>query len=190
MKRQIKAIAKSLTYSMTDSGAKAYLKEIKKSAKGKNLSFVIWKFIAAELRALPTTTVKVQSVIDPVIAGMDLLANGKDWPKADARRAASAAYVVRTGQNSLAADAVSNSLAADAASDAALAAFNVGNAACMAAYAAWVANDVRTSKAHKRAAHDPSISAITYAFYKNDARFRQSERLLKLVKSSPEKKEQ
>lgn len=34
---------------------------------------------------------KIQAVIDPVIAGMDLLAEGKEWDKADARAADSAA---------------------------------------------------------------------------------------------------
>lgn len=40
---------------------------------GKDLSRVHWAFLAAELRALPTTTDAVKAVIDPVIVGMDLL---------------------------------------------------------------------------------------------------------------------
>ena len=59
---------------------------------GRDLSRVVWAFLAAELRALPKTTDAVQVVIDQVIAGMDLLANGQEWPAADAARAARAAY--------------------------------------------------------------------------------------------------
>ena len=64
---------------------------------GKDLSRVHWAFLAAELRALPRTTDAVQAVIDPVIAGMDLLATGGEWPaRADAYAAAdAAAYAAR-----------------------------------------------------------------------------------------------
>jgi hypothetical protein len=58
---------------------------------GKDLSRVHWAFLAAELRALPKTTDAVQSVIDPVIVGMDLLASGKEWPREAAAEAAEAA---------------------------------------------------------------------------------------------------
>jgi len=55
---------------------------------GRDLSRVGWKFLAAELRSLPLTSPYTQAVIDPVINGMDLLGEGKEWPKADAARAA------------------------------------------------------------------------------------------------------
>jgi hypothetical protein len=58
---------------------------------GKDLSRVHWAFLAEELRALPEVPPEVQAVIDPVIAGMDLLASGQKWPAA-ARAAARAAY--------------------------------------------------------------------------------------------------
>ena len=51
---------------------------------GKDLSRVGWQFLAAELRSLPPQTSDIQSVIDPVIAGLDLLAAGQDWPHANA----------------------------------------------------------------------------------------------------------
>ena len=44
---------------------------------GKDLTKVGWQFLAAELRNLPEQPAKIQAVIDPVIAGMDLLASGQ-----------------------------------------------------------------------------------------------------------------
>jgi hypothetical protein len=57
---------------------------------GKDLSKIHWKFLASELRALPDQKPDIKKVIDPVIEGMDLLSNGKEWP--DAAYAAYAAY--------------------------------------------------------------------------------------------------
>jgi hypothetical protein len=57
---------------------------------GKDLSRVVWEFLAAELRALPPQTADIQAVINPVIAGMDLLASGGIWD--DAAAAAEVAY--------------------------------------------------------------------------------------------------
>jgi hypothetical protein len=45
---------------------------------GKDLSKVIWKFLALELRQLPRVELKTQAVI----GGMDLLSEGKPWPGA------------------------------------------------------------------------------------------------------------
>jgi hypothetical protein len=58
---------------------------------GKDLSRVHWAFLASELRALPKVLDDIQAVIDPVIAGMDLLAAGGKWSADAARAAASAA---------------------------------------------------------------------------------------------------
>jgi hypothetical protein len=60
---------------------------------GKDLSRVHWVFLAAELRALPKQPVKVQAVIERVIAGMDALASGGKYlnAKKDADAAANAA---------------------------------------------------------------------------------------------------
>jgi hypothetical protein len=55
---------------------------------GKDLSRVGWKFLASELRSLPPVDPEIQAVIDSVIAGMDLLADGGHWPEKDALTAA------------------------------------------------------------------------------------------------------
>jgi hypothetical protein len=44
---------------------------------GRDLTRVHWAFLADTLRHLPKTD--AQHVVDPVIAGMDLLAQGKEW---------------------------------------------------------------------------------------------------------------
>ena len=49
---------------------------------GKDLSHVVWAFLAAELREMPEQEEAVQWVIESVIAGMDLLASGEEWPDA------------------------------------------------------------------------------------------------------------
>jgi hypothetical protein len=60
---------------------------------GKDLTRVHWAFLDSELRALPEVPDNIQAVIDPVIAGMDLMVAGKEWPgAADAAHAAYAAY--------------------------------------------------------------------------------------------------
>jgi hypothetical protein len=76
-----------------------------------DLSLVVWRFLAAVLREMKPGSAKVQAVIDPVIAGMDRLARGEEWPEA-----ADAAW--------------------DAAAAAAVAA-EAGNGARVAALAAW-----------------------------------------------------
>ena len=83
---------------------------------GKDLSRVDWAWLAAELRVLPVTPPHIQAVIDPVIAGMDLLASGKKWPNAAARAAAANAA------DAAAAYAAAAALAASAATAAAIAA--------------------------------------------------------------------
>lgn len=62
---------------------------------GKDLSLVHWKFLAAELRALPAVPSNIQNVIDPVILGIELLAGGGDWPRDAADAAADAAARIR-----------------------------------------------------------------------------------------------
>ena len=57
---------------------------------GKDLTRVGWQFLAAELRALPPVPNDTQAVIDPVIKGMDLLAEGKEWPEAAVKAAINA----------------------------------------------------------------------------------------------------
>jgi hypothetical protein len=60
---------------------------------GKDLSRVGWRFLSQTLRDLPPTTAEVQAVVDPVIAGLDRLAKGEEWPMAAAAAAARASAV-------------------------------------------------------------------------------------------------
>ena len=122
----VQRIAESIFEALPAYEAKAFFAALPDAVgcDGKDLSKVGWQFLAAELRALPAQTAEVQVVIDPVIAGMDLLASGQEWAAATAARAAAA----------VAADA------ADAAADAAVAAADAADAAdAAAAVAAWAA---------------------------------------------------
>ena len=90
---------------------------------GKDLSRVGWQFLAQTLRDLPVVAAEVQAVIDPVIAGLDRLAKGEEWPRAAAAAAAAAAARA----------------AARAAANAATAAGAAAGVAVWAADAAWTA---------------------------------------------------
>jgi hypothetical protein len=138
---------------------------------GKDLSRVHWAFLAAELRALPNVPADIQAVIDPVVAGMDLLADGKDWPKDAAHAAAHAAYAAARAAYAAAAHAAAR--AADA-----------------AAYAAYVADsaDSRMPRDAADAAADAADAAAdaeaadaAYAA----ARIRQRDTLLRLISEAP-----
>jgi hypothetical protein len=50
----------------------------------KDLSKVGWQFLASELRSLPPQPADITAAIEPVIAGMDLLAAGQEWSDARA----------------------------------------------------------------------------------------------------------
>jgi hypothetical protein len=63
---------------------------------GKDLSRVIWQFLASELRSLPQVDPHIQAVIDSVIEGMDLLARGELWPGAKAAAEDAFAYAFCT----------------------------------------------------------------------------------------------
>jgi hypothetical protein len=149
---------------------------------GKDLSRVHWAFLAEELRALPEVPPEVQAVIDPVIAGMDLLASGQKWPaaaRAAARAAADAAYAA------YAAHAAQAAYAADAAADAAHAA--------RAAYADAAAYAARASHAAARASHAAARAAAHAAAYAADAaraayaavRRRHRDTILRLIAAAP-----
>ena len=123
---------------------------------GKDLSKVHWQFLATELRSLPPQDIKVQEVIDPVIAGMDLLAQGLDWPAAAAFRAAAAGWTADTDAD-----------AAAAAADAAVATARADAAVARAAAADWAA------------------TAAARAAARLNARLRQRDLLLQLIKDAP-----
>ena len=74
-----------------------------------------------ELRSLPGQSTAIQSVIDPVIAGLELLAQGKDWPTTAAVCAAAAACAVAARAEAQAAAVAAAATAADADADAAAA---------------------------------------------------------------------
>lgn len=131
---------------------------------GKDLSLVHWKFLAAELRALPEQYPEIQAVIDPVIEGMDLLASGKEWSKA--------AYA--TDAAGAAADAADVANATDAA-DAAYAA----GAAADAAYDAGAAYAAHAAGAAADAAADVYDADASYSAYA--ARERQASTLIELL---------
>ena len=150
---------------------------------GKDLTRVHWSFLAAELRALPAVDADTQSAIDPVIAGMDLLASGDVWSRdaaADAARAAYAAAVAASAASAAARAARAAYAATCAAADAARAAYAATCAAASAAsaadaaYAAAEAADA--AEAAARAAY-----AATYAAARAAARLRQRDTLLRLI---------
>ena len=127
---------------------------------GKDLTRVHWAFLASELRALPEFDAATQSVIDPVIAGMDLLASGGEWSRDDAYAAADAA-----------ADA--------AAYAAAYAAADAPHAAASAAYAAADSAAYAAADSAAYAAHAAADSAPYAA--RAAARMRQRDTLLRLI---------
>ena len=90
----LQRIAESIFESLPANEAKAFFAALPDAVgcDGKDLTRVGWQFLAAELRSLPEQPAEIQSVIDPVIAGMDLLARGQEWTAA--RAAADAAEAV------------------------------------------------------------------------------------------------
>ena len=162
-------ICEGIFEALPDADAKAFFAEIPRAIgrDGKDLSRVHWQFLASELRALPPVSVDIQAAIDPIIAGMDLLASGETWGDAVARAAADAARAVARA----AAYAVAG--AADA----------VARAAAYAAYAA---------DAVARAAADAAAYAVARAAaYAADAaadavaRVRQRDTVLQLLRDAP-----
>ena len=129
---------------------------------GKDLSRVHWQFLAAELRALPAVPADVQTVIGPVIAGLDLLACGQELSaRATARATARAALAARAMPGATADAAV---WAAEATAAAKAAVWTAEAAAARAAEAA---------------------DAAAGAAARTDARRRQRELLLSLVSLAP-----
>lgn len=79
-------IAESIFEGLPEDEAEGFFAEIPQAiaSDGKDLTRVGWKFLAAELRALPPVSDDIQACIGPVIEGMDLLGEGEEWPKAAA----------------------------------------------------------------------------------------------------------
>tara|TARA_R110000851_G_scaffold294028_1_gene448628 strand:+ start:565 stop:1257 length:693 start_codon:yes stop_codon:yes gene_type:complete len=133
---------------------------------GKDLTRVVWAFLASELKQLPVISETTKAVID----GMILLSKGLEWPSA-AEAATAAAYAAAD------AAAVADAYYADAA--AAYAAYAADAAAPYAAYAADAAAGAAADAAWYVAAATRSWYA--YADARKDARARQAKTLLQLI---------
>ena len=148
----------------------------------KDLTAVGWRFLAAELRALPEQSSEIQAVIDPVIAGMDLMANGQPWATA-AVAATAAADVAATAVNA------AYTAAATATNAAWAAAATATNAAWAAAATATnVAADAGANAgadAAWAAANVAALAGAAAAATWPAARLRQRNLLLRLIAESP-----
>ena len=155
-------ICENVFESLSADAAKAFFAAIPDAVgrDGKDLTRVHWSFLASELRALPSVDDATQGAINTVIAGMDLLASGGDWPRDAARAAANAADAA----------AYAARAAAYAASAAAIAAADATRAASHAAYAA--------AYAARAAACGTAVAARAAA---RAARLRQRDTLLRLI---------
>jgi len=124
----VQRIAESIFEGLPPDEARAFFAALPDAVEcdGKDLSHVGWQFLAAELRALPPQDAEIQAVIDPVIAGMDLLACGQEWPAAakaaDSAAAQAAAWAAGWGADSDATHDAAWGAASDAAKVAAWAA--------------------------------------------------------------------
>lgn len=164
----LQRIAENIFEALPADDAKAFFAALPDAiaCDGKDLTRVAWQFLAAELRSLPEQPTEIQALIDPVIAGMDLLASGQEWPVAEAARAAAVAAACATTWTAAwaawaAADAARS---ARAAARAAAAAARAANAAARAANAAWATDAAWTADA---------------------ARLRQRDLLLRLIAEAP-----
>ena len=102
----VQRIAEKIFEALPAAKAKAFFAALPDAVNcdGKDLTKVGWQFLAAELRSLPNCSDRVQSVIDPVITGMDLLASGQEW--ADVKAAATVAADTDAAYAARVADAV------------------------------------------------------------------------------------
>jgi hypothetical protein len=160
----ISRVAESIFEELSPGDAPEFFAAFPKAigCNGKDLTRVGWKFLAAELRELLPVSAGVQEKIDPVIKGMDLLAEGKKWPVS----ASAAAWAAAWGAK------------ADSAANAALAAINFRKAALAADSAALAADSAnfaaRAFQATALADGDPIL-----------ARRKQRDTLLQLIKEAP-----
>lgn len=148
---------------------------------GKDLSRVPWQFLAAELESLPTMPDNVQAVIDPVIAGMKLLAEGKEWreARAAANTAASAAALAPNSAAWVKSAAWAAESAAWAAESAALVESAADRVAWATDSAAWVERPNSAAWAASAAARDAWLADSSAVCR------RQRDLLLKLISEAP-----
>lgn len=114
----VSRIAKSIFEGLPPDEAAAFFAALPAAIEcnGKDLSRVVWQFLAAELRSLPPVEPEVQAATNLAIKGMDLLAQDKEWPEGDAsavaRAAAWAAYYAAWAGDSAAARASASTASA------------------------------------------------------------------------------
>ena len=157
-------IAENIFEALPDHEGKAFFAALPDAVgrDGRDLSRVVWAFLAAELRALPQTTDAAQAVIDPVIDGMDLIFSGQQWPDAASCAAYAASCAAYAADAAADAAAHAAALAADAAADA-------------AAYTAYATADATAYAAAYARAHAAQPAAYAAA------RLRQRDTLLALI---------
>jgi hypothetical protein len=115
----VEAIARSIRGRLPAEEAPAFDAAVAAAAvTGRDLSRVPWRFLAQELRSLPPGPPEIQTVVDPVITGLDLLAAGQEWPEAAARAdATKAVTAVWAAARASAAAAAAKAIAKVAAAD-------------------------------------------------------------------------
>ena len=172
----ISCIAKNILEDLPPGDAPSFFASLPDAiwCDGKDLSRVVWQFLAVELRELLPVPAETQAVVAPVIAGMDLLAEGKKWSAHEGRSAAL-----------YAADSVVDLTARGGRWDAESAAeYTAVRAASCAAFAASHATgnnargDYWSAKRAALAADWTSMSLYT-------SRRRQCATLLRLIKEAP-----
>jgi len=139
----IEAIANRVSARLPAGEAPAFAAAVAAAAAGRDLSAVPWQFLGAELRSLPAQSAEVQAVVDPVIAGLDQLAAGQEWPEAAAAAISAATAAARAAIRAAirAADWGATAAAADRAAESAAAAAN---------WAAYAHADVTASTRRQR----------------------------------------
>ena len=141
---------------------------------GKDLSRVVWQFLAVELRELLLVSAKTQAVVAPVIAGMDLLAEGKEWSAHEGR--SDALYAVDSFV-----DLAARGCRWDAES---ATEYTAVRAASCAAFAASHATG-NTARGADWSAKKAALAADWIAMSLCTSRRRQRDTLLKLIKEAP-----
>ena len=149
---------------------------------GRDLTRVQWAFLADLLRHLPDT--EARGVVAEVAAGMDLLAEGKDWPGAARVWAAMArARAAVAAVTAHVAEAMAWAETAEAVRDATEAAYWVAMAAEAAAYWAQVRAEAVAAQAATGAAE--AVEAAYWAAAARDKETRrQRDAILRLIREA------
>ena len=149
---------------------------------GRDLTRVHWAFLADLLRHLPDT--QARGVVADVIAGTDLLAEGKDWPGAARVWAAMArARAAVAAVTAHVAEAMAWAETAEAVRDATEAAYWVAMAAEAAAYWAQVRAEAVAAQAATGAAE--AVEAAYWAAAARDKETRrQRDAILRLIREA------